>query len=756
MTFPLTLATDLYRRKINLDPQIVLEIDGVSTIFGTGTINEYVRIGAENLLIGSYLGEPWYIGGVIPKNDQGSYISTGGAGGGTTTRIVAQLEPDKGIGQSVTQMTVTLIDKNEEVSELISPGFIVSEILAKKCNVKIGFQSLAYPDDYITIFRGIIEDITSGPGYVTFSLSSTEQKKRQTLFPKFTAKLQSAISDSGSVSTITLDDTSGFFTPINGPTGSPDTNISYYVKIGDEYFSYTGKTLTTLTGVTRNPSPFNFGQQAHSIDDDVSSMVRIQGNGLEIARKLMLSGWAGPYLTGVQTTHFNYISPILNIPNAIFFFGVDVSDKYGIFPGDFITTSGASNGANNVTLKEILEVTKVNDGSYIVVDGVTFVDETDSNATIAFRSKWDVFPDGCKMTADDVDLYEFNYLYRLFLSSFDFDFRIDSGIEGKSFIEEQIFRPMSAFSIQRKGRTSVGYHIGPIPGANLLTLSQDNIENADKLKIRRSISKNYYNTVIVNFDRDINSGRFLSIKKTEDSTSISDFGVGRRAIQIDSQGLRSEIAAEAQVLQASNRFLNRYKRGAEFIDTVEVRFGDAFNAEIGDIILLDTGSLSVTNIEEGTRSGTIRIFQILNKTLDVKAGKVSFNLVDTNFSTSSRYCLISPASKIRPGASPTVITIKDSFESVFGSNEYLKWQRFGEIEVVVRSPDSVTRYDSSTITSIGGNTVTLATALSFTPQENDIMEFYFYNNSTDQQKLAYGYMRDVGPFDDGKDLYRML
>jgi hypothetical protein len=151
-------------------------------------------------------------------------------------------------------------------------------------------------------------------------------------------------------------------------------------------------------------------------------MIRLQGNGLQLARKLMFSGTTGYFETGVDVTNFERISVTELVSNAIFFEGIDVSDEYGIVEGDYITTSGASNGANNVTLKTIASITKTFEGSYIVVNGVTFVEENSSAATISFRSQWDTLSDGCRMKGFDVDEAEFEYWYSTFLSSFDFDF----------------------------------------------------------------------------------------------------------------------------------------------------------------------------------------------------------------------------------------------------------------------------------------------------------------------------------------------
>ena len=750
MTFPLTQTTNLIRKQTNLKPEIVFTIDGVSTKFGAVVIFEYVRVGDPGLYINNYLGDPWTIGGLRTLLDQADYISFES---GTSTRITQQLQPDKGLGTSVTTMKISLIDKNEDVSEIISPGFVVAEILGKKCTVELGFQDTAYPQDYITIFRGILENIDSGPGNVGFSLSSTEQKKRQTVFTRATAKTTGDIDLSSPVSSITVDDASQFLQKTLGPDGTYDSSIEFYVRIGNEFFSYTGISGNTFTGVTRGA--LGYGTEEHSTGSDVSSVIRLTGNGLDLARKIMLSG-SGNYLSALPISNFNQIAPATIVQDTLFFFEKDLGTLYGVFPGDYVTTTGASNGANNVTAKQIIEVVKTNDGTYLRIDGVSFVTEIGTAATVSIRSKWDTLPDGCAMVPDDVDLEEFNFIYRTFLSSFDFDFRLQDSKEAKTFIEEQILRPMSAFSIQRKGRVSLGYHIGPIPGAEILTLDQGNIENADKLRIQRSVSKNFYNTVIYQIDQNDLTQEFATVTTAENTASVNDFNVGSRSMTIKSEGMRQSTQGPLKALQAANRYLNRYARGAEFIDNAEVRFGDGFSAEIGDTVLLDTNSLHVTDIKSGSRQGTTRLFQILNKTTDVKNGKVIVNLTDTNFSTAARYCLIAPASKVRSAVSDTVFTLMSSYSSVYGTSEFLKWERFGQIIVRVKSPDGTTRNATARIDSFSGNTVTLQSGLGFTPQSGDIMEFSTYNDQSSQVKAVYGSMRNTDPFDDGSKRYQML
>ena len=757
MTLGLTTMARFASQSLNFRPLIVVTFEDVPTAYGSGEISEPIRIGDTGLEIDNYNGDAWYIGGNRPLVNQGTLIMLGPQGGRTTTVLSQQLDPDKGIGSSVTNFIVSLLDKAQAATRLISPGVVVPEILGRKCKVEVGFVDLAYPKDFVTVFRGIVEGTDPNPASVDFSMSAREQQKRQTVFNRVQGILDGALSNVGAITTITLEDASAFPVPVLGPDGTYDSSISFYVQIGDEYFRYTGVSGNQLTGVTRNPSPFNFGQTTHDDGDPVNLMVRLEGNGLDLARKVMLSGKNGYYKTGVAATNFRQITPTEFVDNAIYFQGVNVNEAYGVYPGDFITTASATNGANNVTLKEILEVVQVEDGSYIVVDDVTFVTEVGTPVAISLRSKWDTLGIGCAMSSDDVDLAEFDRIYRLFLSSFPMDFRLKDGVEGKTFIEDQLLRPMAAFSIPRKGRVSIGYHIGPLPGSEIPKLDISNVLNANQLRPKRSISKNYYNTIKYEIDQNVNEqSKYEAVFEFGDQTSKDRFKTGVRQISFKSDGMRTELQGETNGDRSATRFLNRYKSAAEYIEGVQVNFSVGFPLEIGDLVIVDYTSLKMSDIRTGTREGDSRLMQIINKKTDYTTGISTLSLIDTNFDLTTRYCLISPASLIRSATSAQVFSIKESFESVYGANEYLKWVRFGQIYVTVRSPDGVTRNAIRRISSIAGNTVTLDSALPFTPQPDDLMHFAPYDYATDQQKLIYAFMRDTAPFGDGTELYQML
>ena len=321
-----------------------------------------------------------------------------------------------------------------------------------------------------------------------------------------------------------------------------------------------------------------------------------------------------------------------------------------------------------------------------------------------------------------------------------------------------MYKPCGAYSLNRKAKASVGLFIGPIPNSETKTLSENNIINPDNLKIRRSISKNFANTVVYKYEIDPREDKFLRGTIVQNATSLARIPVGSRALVVESTGMRDALLAESQAQQAATRRLNRFKYGAEFLDGVQVTFGDGYTIELGDILILDPANLSLVNTADGTREKPEKLFEVVNIDKDLRTGRISLNLIDTNFDGAARYGLIGPSSKIQTGISQSQFIIYEGFfNSPFGAQEYRKWDRYPNCSVKVRSADFTTRFAQSSILSIAGNTITLSSNLGFVPLLNDVMELSQYNSplTTDQIKLIYAHMSDV-VFADGGVQYQML
>lgn len=704
-------------RSSQIKPILVLEIAGVNTIYtsaATGYSDESVLITLE----------------------------------GTTTDISQQLAQDRASISSVSSMKINLMDKNDEITRLITPGVVVADLLGRRARVRLGFDGATYPDHYITLFRGVIDDLVSEQGMIGINIGHPDQKKRGTIFELASTQLNGGINNS--VTTITVDSTTDFLVGITGPDSTVDTSFIAYVRIDDELIQYTGKTATTFTGCTRGA--LGTTAASHSDNVDVNSFYRLQGNGVELALKIMLSGWNGPFEESVAITNFETVESG-TVDNAIYFEGIDVRDKYGISDGDYITTTGASNGANNVTLKQIQTIVVENGNSYIVISGVTFVVENGTSAVVAFRSQYDTLPSGMRMHGDEVDVDQHLFWYGKFLSSFDYDFYLKDTIEAKEFIDKQIYLPMSAYALPRKSRASMGMHSRPLPFDSIVTINDENVVNPSNLKIRRQIGRNFYNTIVYKYDQDVLEDKFLSGRITVNQDSKDRIQVGTRTLIIESLGMRANNSADILADDSADRILNRYKFAAEYLEDVKVLFSVGFAIEPGDIVYFDGTELNISDITKGSRGMDPRLFEVQNKKMNIKNGDISLSLIDTNLSSGNRYGLISPASYISSGASATEFTIQSSFSSVFGVNEFKKWQRWIGAGITVRSADFSTFANSVIVSVSATNVIEVFPALSFTPSAGQLMELSHYNNQPDSIKAFYAFMRDTA-FDDGGEQYK--
>jgi len=745
MAFEITLNALQASEQTNKKFNIVLEIEGISTLFGVQQINKIIKIGDPGLTIGG----GWVIGGLNSVLDQSPYISYSA---GTSTTLSQVLNEDKGEGDTVTRYQIALIDKDKQISNILAPGNVVEDILGRRCNIWGGFESTAWRDDYVVLHRGIIDDYKSGHGQVTINIASPEILKKGEIFLQVETELSSGLSSGATVADVV--DTSNFLQKVTGPDGTIDSTFRTYLRIDDEIMEYESISGNQFQGLTR--AQLGTSPATHNNGTSVASIYRIGPiDPMLCALKIMLSGTEGNFLENIEASRFVRTVETTLVPNTIFFDNLDLVQLYNIQPGDYVTTSGAINGANNVSLKQIAGIDVTNGNTILTIDGVSFVEELDTSALVSFRSQYDVWPTGAGLALKnfEVDIDQHEDIRSNFLSSDTYDFYLKDTIKGKEFIAGQVYNPVSCFSIPRKAAASVGIHRPPIPGTEIKTLSADNVLNAGKLKLERTINKNFFNAVIYKYEELATEDEFIRGVVNTNATSITRIPVGNKPLTIESKGFRDALSAQSVATDAASRRLNKYKFGAEFIRGIQVNLTTGFTIEIGDSVVIDISSLQITDTVTGTRSGEARLFDITNRKINTKTGVVTLDAIDSNVDKDLRYGLISPASFINIGSTVNSVNIKPSFNTdQYGVNEYKKWQNLIGAAVIVRSQDySIS--DTSTITQITGNTFTLGSALSFTPLEDYLIELDIYDNQPESVKLIYAFMQDNPTFADGKPQY---
>lgn len=698
MAFTLTKNTQLLSKGIALEPSLVLEIDGLSTIFGLGSIKKYIRIGDEGLFIGN----DWVIGGYNLIEDQLDVVTFDG----TSTSISQQMLQDKGGTSSVSNIKVALIDKDELVTNVITPNGTF-DILGRKAKVYLGYRETAFPFDYIQIFSGIVDDIEAG-SIITINVAHPEQKKRQELFLSVKAEVQQDLN-----SIIVLKS-------FTGKVIDPCAEITRYVRIDDEIIHYTNLVGNTLTGLSR--AQFDTIQETHSADASCEFIYRLQGNAIDLALKLMLSGDTDYHISDVA------VSTITN-GNELYFDQYDIADKYGLVVGDLVTMQGY------FTLKPIKNLIRTEQGSIIVVDDVTLATEFTTSAKIAIKSKYNVLTTGLDMSTDEVDVKEFERI-KGFFSSFipSYDFLIKETINAKDFIDTQILFPFGAYSLGRKGRASMGITAPPLALERTVKLTTDNVTNINKIKARRSLGKFFYNNIVYKFNPDAIEDKMLNGYITVSADSQNRIKVGNKSMLIESKGLRPSSDTERLMRISSVRLLDRYQYAAETFE-VNAFYGDAFNTEVGDIVRFSSPNLPDT--KTGTRAFQERLMEVINKKMDIKTGALTLTLTDTNYLVNGRYGIISPSSKV-VSATINTLTIADSYAQDIQYIEQDKWLDYIGNTIIIHSFDWSQSVTTKLLAFDESNPYKMIVSEMLTiPSANWIVDIADYDNAEDNYKIAH-------------------
>lgn len=711
MAFNLTNSAKTRAQQTNLKPSLVLEIDGVTTLYGCVIVKKYVRINDAGLVIG----DGWTIGGTDDVEDQSDIISLDG----TTTDVTQQLLQDKGGTGSISSLQISLIDPFDEATKLVSPGVVVEDILGRGARVWLSFAEGAWPEDYTVLFRGQISSV-SADSKITLTVASPEIQKNQELFFKIQTALSADITNSQT--SIAVQDASAFVLP------SGDGKLRSYVRVGDELVEFTGVNTgtSTLTGCVRG----SLGTVAavHTNGDEVDSFYRLKGNGPTLALQVYMSGKNGPFVTDVPIRSIQRLTPSEAYADALYF-ETDVITLYGIVVGDKVTVSGATNSTNNFTEAVISSIEPIENGYLVYVSGESIVDELTTSAVAAFRSKYDVLGYGAQLGGDEVDVPEFERLIDLFVSSFpDYDFYLKDTVTVRDFVDTQILFPCGAYSIPRKGKISMGFTSPPVAIATIPQLDSTQIVNPDKTSIQRSIGKYFYNSVIYKYDLSATEDKYKAGRITLQSDSLARIQVGNKPMTIQSDGLRNDPVTNKILDTNSRRFMERYKFGAELIKC-KVQYGTGFQIEVGDVVIYGDNTLLLPDTKFATRSFEPRLMEVVNKSMNIKTGEVQLDLLDTNYLTDGRYGIFSPSSVLDSGSTSSVIRVKDSFGIDASEIEADKWRNYIGRKVVIHDEDWTVQWDSVLLSISDGDPYELTVqALPGAPPAGYVMDLREYQD----------------------------
>lgn len=724
----------LYNAQTSKNLVVAVEIDGLSTILSTTNIYKTVAYGDP----GIFYGTPGLVyGGLVPYDDFKPILSLDGS----SLTIQQKIEPEQGRA-SVTMLTLSFIDKDQFMTRLISPGVILDDLLGKQIKVYLGYKEISFPADYCLIFRGRVSSYDSQSGMVHIQISDPNMIRRQQLF--FSAVSQAASAISASATTIPVVSIGDYTQQVVGPNGTYDDAVTTYIKIDDEWISYPATGIDSannrFVGVTRGVRDTD--PAVHDIGSDVTAALQLEDNGIIMALKIMLSGWQGPYIEDLSIQNFVHTNDptagdqpkgILLPPQT------NAVTDYGIAPGDYLSVTGSSNPANDGVCQVVSFISTATNQNQAIITDKTFVSESASPGTFSARSQYDTYPDTCglMMPGYEVDVARHQDIFNVFLGSEENTLRFllqapeDSG---KTFLESQIYLPLSCYSITRFGRMSMQLTHAPIADQRLQIIQGSNCINPMNTKIARGVNfRKFFNEIQYDYDYD-DEGSATKTIKSLDTTSITVIGVSS-VLPISAKGLHSDLTSITTLERRVNYLLSRYKSGAMIL-TLETNFATGVQIEAGDVVVVkDGGVLQISNLVTGSRDLGSQLFEVINRTLDIKSGKCKLELVaGLGADVTDRFATVSPASNIKAGSDSTHIKIEDSYGTQYPGQEYLKWINYlGERAIIHTSDWSTAATCLMVSLSPSDFNTIIVSGLGISPTAGMIMDVDLYPQNTDPE-----------------------
>jgi hypothetical protein len=473
---------------------------------------------------------------------------------------------------------------------------------------------------------------------------------------------------------------------------------------------------------------------AHDEETQIDSYFIFEDDPIDLALKLMLSRDGTPAFSDIEIDRFVQTAGFETLEDAVIFPSSTFQDEYGLIEGDLITITGATEGANNVTDYPISAFVLGTFGTAVILGGAGLVYEIGTDAVCSFKSQYDVFPvtkggvsAGANMTPREVDVSRHLELQNLLTAQIPDVKLYSEGDENlKELIVQELFQPIGFYQVP-KARYSLAAVIPPLVVDRLKKFDKDAVKNPDKLKIRRSINKNFYNSITFRFNPDpINLSKFTAGEVVFSQRSVTRIDTNTRDLTISSRGLKGDEATRNIVKALTRRLEDRYQFAPETVE-VATNYKTGFNVEIADIVLFGDDFIQLTDINEASRDFKPRLMEVINRKLNLKTGNLQYTLLDTATGLDGRFSVVSPSSYIDTGSSVGQIILKRSFATGEFELERQKWENFIGEEILVRSED-YTYQEVVTLVGFSDDTLTGLDVTPFTvvPSENYLVDLPYY------------------------------
>ena len=184
MALNLTDALKQALSKNQIEPIFVLKFEGIPYYYSSIPLKSIPRYDDDGIFYDA--DDLFYDKPYINQKSKDYVIAAE-----SSNSITQQIEPDKAGGTSASSMTFKIVDFQQELSAIISPGFTLDEFLGINCDI---YQTLSdgtsFPEDSVTVMHGVVEDCSAGPGFVRVTVSHPQNLLRQDFIPPWTSKLE--------------------------------------------------------------------------------------------------------------------------------------------------------------------------------------------------------------------------------------------------------------------------------------------------------------------------------------------------------------------------------------------------------------------------------------------------------------------------------------------------------------------------------------------------------------------------------------
>jgi len=255
---------------------------------------------------------------------------------------------------------------------------------------------------------------------------------------------------------------------------------------------------------------------------------------------------------------------------------------------------------------------------------------------------YDVLPTCAGLGIDqaNIDVTKFESERDRWLSAVNFRFEEFDKVEGKKFLEEQIYTFCNAYPItDKQGRISIKVYQPPLPSTIAATITDDDLIGPPRFQ-GNVLERYFFNEVDIQYDYDFKTGLYLSRALYEDSTSQVTFGdVRTKAVQ--SRGFRTDVTGVNRIDNWATRILKRFGIPSPVLK-VKAFFNQSL-LEPGDIVPLT--SAFVPDLSRGIRGITNQLMEVVQVDPNFREATEEFLLLNTGYSYGRKYAAISPSAQ---------------------------------------------------------------------------------------------------------------